>query len=530
MIEALNDAGRLWAEYFVPALVQNTLFLALVFLALYWFRNASAGVRYAIAAVGLVKLVLPPFVSTGLMVPVGGEQVAFPASNLLFSFTNLSTGAEAVPPDTPAGLNVLGVLFVVWAIIALWIVARAVRSTYRLVARVREAKPIVGEPAVEAASPRESRRIGVYKSPRVGMPLTIGVLPHRIYVPDSWEEWTPECRTAVLKHEIAHIRRRDGLFQSLEILAQALYFFHPLVWMLNRRLRAYREMACDDASVGRDRTSRLSYSKLLVEMAETALRPPIACESASALMRRKHDLLARVAYQVKEGDMLSVSKKKLAVIMAVMIVSMLPFSMYLGGAETAAPAAAAEAGTKNASSKYPTIDVSLKGDVVIVDGHEASADDFRKYLEHSTQEAMQDYDQKPIINISCDGGVTMASLFEVQKHLLDMGLVKVRYDDNVGNGMPMVLPDEKLIQKMKELPEDDICHVKVGADGQMYVGKQKTSVDNTTKHIEKCMEKNPKLVVSIHTDQKTTYADFVKTLASVKKSGCQRVFINNPTG
>ena len=48
-------------------------------------------------------------------------------------------------------------------------------------------------------------------------------------------------------------------------------------------------------------------------MAETALRPPVACESASALMRRKHDLLARVAYQVKEGDMLFISKKKLAV-------------------------------------------------------------------------------------------------------------------------------------------------------------------------------------------------------------------------
>jgi beta-lactamase regulating signal transducer with metallopeptidase domain len=529
MIEVLNDAGRLWAEYFVPALVQNTLFLALVFGALYWFRNASAGVRYAIAAVGLVKLVLPPFVSTGLIVPAGGEQVAFPASTLLFSFTNLSAGAEAVPPDTPAGLSVLGVLFIVWAIIAMWIVARAVRSTYRLVARVREAKPIVGEPAIEAASPRESRRIGVYKSPRVGMPLTIAVLPHRIYVPDSWEQWTPECRTAVLRHEIAHIRRRDGLFQSLEILAQALYFFHPLVWMLNRRLRAYREMACDDASVGRDRTSRLSYSRLLVEMAEKALRPPVACESASALMRRKHDLLARVAYQVKEGDMLFVSKKKLAVIMAVMIVSMLPFSMYLGGAETAAPAAA-EAGTKKASSSHPTVEIALTGDVVKVDGHKTSADNFRKYLEHSTQEAMQDYDEKPIVNISCDGDVSMASLFKVQKHLLDMGLVKVRYDDNIGNGLPMVLPDEKLIQKMKEIPEDDICYVKVGADGQMYVGEKKASAEKTTKYIEECMEKNPKLVVSIHMDQKTTYDDFVKTLASVKKTGCERVFINTPTG
>jgi biopolymer transport protein ExbD len=264
-------------------------------------------------------------------------------------------------------------------------------------------------------------------------------------------------------------------------------------------------------------------------MAETALRPPVACESASALMRKKHDLLARVAYQVKEGDMLSVSKKKLAVIMAVLIVSMLPFSMYLGGAETAAPAAA-DAGTKKASSSHCTVDIALTGDVIKVGVHKATAENFRKYLEQATQEAMQESDEKPIVNISCDGDVPMASLFKVQKQLLDMGLVKVSYDDNIGNNLPMVLPDDKLIQKMKEIPEDDICHVKIDADGKLSVGKKEASAQNTTDYIEKCMAKNPKLVVSIHMDKKTTYDDFVKTLASVKKSGCQRVFIDNPTG
>ncbi|MGD8414831.1 MAG: M56 family metallopeptidase [Candidatus Latescibacterota bacterium] len=529
MIEMLNDAGRLWAAYFVPAMVQNTLFLLLVFAALYWFRNAPAGVKYAIAAVGLVKLLLPPFVPTSVISPAGSEQVAFPASTLLFSFTNLSAGADAVPPDTPAGLDVLGALFIVWAVVAAWIVARAVRSTHRLVLGVRGATPIAGEPAIDAATARESRRIGVFKSSSVGMPLTIGVMPHRIYVPASWERWTPECRRAILRHEIAHIRRRDGLFQSLEILAQAFYFFHPLVWMLNRRLRAFREMACDDASVGRDRRSKLSYSKLLVEMAETALRPPVACESASALMRRKHDLLARVAYQVKEGDMMILSKKKMAVIMAALIVSILPLSMYVGAADTSAPSAA-EAGTKKASSDYPAVHIALRGDVIMIDGNKTTEDSFRKHLEHATQEAMKGTDQKPVVEFSCDGDVSMASLFKVQEQLLDMGLVKVSYDDNIGNDLPVVLPDEKLIRKMKELPDEDICHVKIAADGQLYFGEKKYSPDKATKHIEQCMAKNPHLVVSIHMDGKTTYDDFVKTLSTVKKTGCQRIFVNNPIG
>jgi beta-lactamase regulating signal transducer with metallopeptidase domain len=525
MMELLNDAGRTWAAYFVPALLQNTVFLALVFLALHWFRNASASVKYAIAAVGVVKLLLPPFVPSSLIVPAAGEQAAFPASTLLLSFTNLTAGAEAVPPDTPAGLDVFGVLFVVWTTIVLLVLARAVRATLRLAVRVKDAKPIVGEPAPDTASARESRRICVFKSPRIAMPLTIGVWPHRIYVPETWEQWTRECRTAVLRHEIAHIRRRDGLFQSLEIVAQALYFFHPLVWILIRRLRAYREMACDDASVGRDRSSRLSYTKLLVELAETALRPPVACESASALLRRKHDLLARVAYQVKEGDMLSVSKKKLAAIVAALVVTMLPFSMVLGGADSAAPSAA-NAGTKKASASYPTVDVALTGDVIKIDGRKTTLDAFSKHMEKATAT----YDTKPVVNISCDGDVAMASWFEVQKKLLEMGMVKVSFSDDIGNGLPMVLPDEKLIQKTKELPEDDICHVKVGADGQLYVGKKKAKGDKLVQYIEKRLVENPHLVVSIHMDQMTTYDDFVQTLARVKKAGAERVLINNPAG
>lgn len=532
MIEALNEAGRWWASSFVPALVQNTLFLALVFGALYGFRHASAAVKYAIAAVGLVKLLLPPLVPAALLVPAGNETTAFGASTLLFSFSIPSAGAAALSPDTPARLDAAGALFVVWAVVAAWIVVRAVRSTWDLMARVRGAKPIVGEPAIGAASPRESRRIGVFKSPRIGMPLTIGLIPRRIYVPESWERWTPECRRAVLRHEIAHIHRRDGLFQALEILAQALYFFHPLVWVLNRRLRAYREMACDDASVGRDRTSRLGYSKLLLEMAETALRPPVACESASALMRRKHDLLARVAYQIKEGHMLFVSKKKLAAMVGALVVAMLPFSLQRTGGETMVTnVSAAGQSQENVVKKAPPpkhkkVSVVVTNTKLTIDGKITSMDDFGGRM----AEIAGPNPDRVVTAITCDGDVTMARLYKVQKHLLDTGLVKVAYQGEAGKDLPVVLPDEKLIRKMGELSKDDVCHVTVGADGQLYVGEKKYSATKAVEHIEQCLQRNPNLVVSIHMDYETRYGDFVDALAHVKQAGCERVFINHPTG
>ena len=42
MIEIINQFGEAWFKYFGLSLVQNTLFLAAVFVMLYLLRNAAA--------------------------------------------------------------------------------------------------------------------------------------------------------------------------------------------------------------------------------------------------------------------------------------------------------------------------------------------------------------------------------------------------------------------------------------------------------------------------------------------------------
>src|SRR5262249_18264100 len=52
---------------------------------------------------------------------------------------------------------------------------------------------------------------------------------------------------AVLLHELAHVRRLDGLMQMLSLLACAVYWFNPLMWIGARELRREAEIAADDA-------------------------------------------------------------------------------------------------------------------------------------------------------------------------------------------------------------------------------------------------------------------------------------------
>ena len=136
----------------------------------------------------------------------------------------------------------------------------------------------------------------------------------------------------VLLHEMAHLNRHDGIVLIMQIFARAIYFYHPFVALLDRRLSEYREMACDDATVGRDRDSGVEYSRYLVEIAESVVRCPAVCGSASALIRRKNELLRRVSYQLEEGRMRSISRTRVMVLMAAIVLLAVSLSWYRGEA------------------------------------------------------------------------------------------------------------------------------------------------------------------------------------------------------
>jgi beta-lactamase regulating signal transducer with metallopeptidase domain len=76
--------------------------------------------------------------------------------------------------------------------------------------------------------------------------MTAGIFRSVIVLPRDAEVWNEERQWFVLAHELAHIRRRDGILQPIHQLACALYWFNPLIWVASKRLQLERERACDD--------------------------------------------------------------------------------------------------------------------------------------------------------------------------------------------------------------------------------------------------------------------------------------------
>ena len=310
MIEWINQSGQAWAAFFGVAVLQNTLFLGIVFLVLYSFRNASARIRHAIAMIGIIKLLLPPFLPASLL----SQWFAFPVATIDIQIGKPMVAAAAEMNEPTLQVSLIGLVFLIWLITFSISLIFPVVSTLRLRLKLKNARPI-------RLDDFENIRIQVYQSEKIAMPLTVGFFSIKIFVPAQWENWSVECRKMILHHEIAHIKRKDGLFQLIQMVAQAVYFFHPLVWILNSRINRYREMACDDASVATKRNSNMEYSRYLVTIAEEMTLSELGCASASALIRQRNELLNRINYQIMDVAMKHISKKKLGAILTMLLLS-----------------------------------------------------------------------------------------------------------------------------------------------------------------------------------------------------------------
>jgi beta-lactamase regulating signal transducer with metallopeptidase domain len=111
--------------------------------------------------------------------------------------------------------------------------------------------------------------VSLRSSASVSTPLTWGTSVPIILMPETAATWSDDRWRVVLRHELAHVARRDSLAQFIARLACVCYWFHPLAWAATRRLRAESERACDDRvlSLG---TPAPDYAAHLLDIARSA--------------------------------------------------------------------------------------------------------------------------------------------------------------------------------------------------------------------------------------------------------------------
>lgn len=160
-----------------------------------------------------------------------------------------------------------------WLAVALWGLARlamAWRSARRLVADSRQAALDERERETLLES---ARRIGVDApevrgSDTLAGPVVVGAARPVLLWPEGFARFSEDELRAALLHELAHVRRRDyGMNLLCEAAALPLKW-HPVTHVVERQIRATREMACD-AMAAEAMESETIYAECLVSLARS---------------------------------------------------------------------------------------------------------------------------------------------------------------------------------------------------------------------------------------------------------------------
>lgn len=156
------------------------------------------------------------------------------------------------------------------------------------------------------------------ESSEIDSPVLVGIVNPMLLVPNHFfEQFSEKDIRAILLHEMAHVTRRDPLFNFLQKIILSLFWFHPLVHRMDTMLERAREEICDNYVLSKERATdygevlfRLNqYQSLYAAQASNAYRTNIGMgvvagnwkleQRIGGLLNQKREKLMRLSQRSK---------------------------------------------------------------------------------------------------------------------------------------------------------------------------------------------------------------------------------------
>jgi beta-lactamase regulating signal transducer with metallopeptidase domain len=248
------------------------LILALVAGAIMLFtRKAKSSTRYnLLGLLVLAFLLVSGYTFFRELRPISATIPNPAAPGQVILTAPVSATPEAAAPEQPGlvGTMVLyfnehaAVVVLVWLIVAL---ARFVKVLSGVVyaQRIRHygTRPVSFEWQERLTALlqrlRITRPVRMLESTLVRVPAVVGWLKPIVLVPAGMlTRLSPDQVESILLHELAHISRRDYLFNLVQHVIDTLFFFNPALLWVSGLIRTERENCCDDVAIRETRSRR----------------------------------------------------------------------------------------------------------------------------------------------------------------------------------------------------------------------------------------------------------------------------------
>jgi parallel beta-helix repeat protein len=335
----LNHVSRGFWDHVTAMFIQSSILIVLLFITDFLLRKRVKAVfRYCLWMLVFAKLVLPTSLAfpTGVgywlgewwpsQMPGQGPVVTAEQTPLIVlaeqpvaahpvgplpevaapnPVTTVPAERSELIPDKVETLHWQVWLFLIWAAGALVLSSLLIRRTNsvkRLLAESREA-----DGRLKGLLDRCRVRLGLTRNVRLRLsskmvsPAVCGLIRPTILLPRRAVVKLPENKLQlILIHELVHIKRWDVWLNLVQTVLQVIYFYNPLLWLANARVRRLREQAVDETVLVAFGKQADSYSDMLLDIAEMAFRRPNlslrlvgVVESKKALGRRIQHIMRR---------------------------------------------------------------------------------------------------------------------------------------------------------------------------------------------------------------------------------------------
>ena len=256
-------------------------------------RNAHPVLRYNVGCAALLACVLWPAV--GLI-----ERYDTGAATSVASFDAIRLGARSATEDISLISFLQSHIVTIVGFWALCALLMAARMALGLVWVQRNSSAAVADARWQQRADDMAARLGISRQVRVRVvqhlnsPVTAGWLRPVVLLPAALVSGMPtELLSALLAHELAHVRRFDYLVNLGQNVIEALLFYHPAVWWISAQVRHEREQIADDLAA-RHLAAPRQLAHALSELARLQSGPGHLAQAANG-----GDLVGRIRRLVR---------------------------------------------------------------------------------------------------------------------------------------------------------------------------------------------------------------------------------------
>lgn len=164
------------------------------------------------------------------------------------------------------------------------------RCLHKKLLQMRRIKELEKDTALQG----RGRNIRVYLSKECGSPFAGGICKPYIVLPETfYKQLSKKQLSAVLYHEALHIRQGHVLLLNIYAWLKIFWWIHPLIYVLEEKVREYMEYSSDEGSVILGPLSPYEYANVILMALQMQKQTGFVREGIMTLQDHHYDVLKK---------------------------------------------------------------------------------------------------------------------------------------------------------------------------------------------------------------------------------------------